>query len=82
MWDSRSEAERWLKQAENDLDFARLGLREGFHAQVCFLTQQSAEKAVKAIGYLLGERTVLGHPSPFSPGATPGASRSWRTCGT
>ncbi len=61
MWDSRAEADRWLKQAENDLDFARLGLREGFHAQVCFLAQQSAEKAVKAIGYLLGERTVLGH---------------------
>ena len=61
MWDSRAEADRWLKQAENDLDFARLGLREGFFAQVCFLAQQSAEKAVKAIGYLLGERTVLGH---------------------
>ena len=61
MWDSASEADRWLKQAENDLEFARLGLREGFFAQVCFLAQQSAEKAVKAIGYLLGDRTVLGH---------------------
>lgn len=61
MWDSRAEADRWLKQAANDLDFARLGLREGFFAQVCFLAQQSAEKAVKSIGYLLGERTVLGH---------------------
>ena len=61
MWDSRAEADRWLKQAENDLDFARLGMREGFHAQACFVAQQSAEKAVKAIGYLLGERTVLGH---------------------
>ena len=61
MWDSRAEADRWLKQAANDLDFARVGLREGFHSQVCFLAQQSAEKAVKAIGYLLGERTVLGH---------------------
>ena len=37
MWDSRAEADRWLKQAENDLEFARLGLREGFFAQVCFL---------------------------------------------
>ena len=54
MWDSRTEADRWLKQAENDLEFARLGLREGFFAQVCFLAQQSAEKAVKAIGYLHG----------------------------
>ena len=60
MWDSRAEADRWLRQAENDLEFARLGLREGFFAQVCFLAQQSAEKAVKAVGYLLGERTVFG----------------------
>lgn len=61
MWDSRAEANRWLRQAENDLGFARLGLREGFYSQVCFLAQQSAEKSVKAIGYLLGERTILGH---------------------
>ena len=61
MWDSRAEANRWLKQAENDIEFARLGLREEFFSQVCFLAQQSAEKSVKAIGYLLGERTVLGH---------------------
>lgn len=61
MWDSRAEANRWLRQAENDLGFARLGLREGFYSQVCFLAQQSAEKTVKAIGYLLGERTILGH---------------------
>lgn len=61
MWDSASEARRWLKQAENDLEFARLGLREGFFSQACFLAQQSAEKGVKAIAYALGERTVLGH---------------------
>ncbi len=61
MWDSAAEAKRWLRQAENDLEFARLGLREGFFSQACFLTQQSAEKAVKAIAYGLGERTVLGH---------------------
>ncbi len=61
MWDSVAEAERWWRQAENDLEFARLGLREEFYSQVCFLAQQSAEKAVKAIGYCLGDRTVLGH---------------------
>ncbi len=53
MWDSAAEAKRWLRQAENDLEFARLGLREGFFSQACFLAQQSAEKAVKAIGYAL-----------------------------
>ena len=61
MWDARSEADRWLRQAANDLAFARVALRERFHAQACFIAQQGAEKAVKAIAYGLGERTVLGH---------------------
>jgi HEPN domain-containing protein len=42
----RIEAERWLAQATSDLEFARLGLREGFHAQACFQCQQAAEKAL------------------------------------
>lgn len=61
MRDSASEAERWLRQAENDLEFGRLALREGFFHQACFVAQQTAEKAVKAIAYALGERVVLGH---------------------
>jgi HEPN domain-containing protein len=39
----------WLKQAERDLDQARLSLREGFYEWACFAAQQSAEKAVKAL---------------------------------
>ncbi len=61
MWDSHAEADRWLRQAANDLEFGRLGMREGYYSQTCFLAQQCAEKAVKAIGYSLGNRTVLGH---------------------
>ncbi len=61
MWDVQAEAERWRRQAANDLAFARVALRERFHAQACFIAQQAAEKAVKAIAYGLGERTVLGH---------------------
>ena len=61
MWDSPAEARRWWLQAENDLAFARLALRERFFAQACFVAQQTAEKAVKAIAYGLGERAVLGH---------------------
>ena len=58
---ARTEAERWLRQAENDLAFAELGAREGFPAQACFTSQQAAEKALKAIHYLSGERFVPGH---------------------
>ena len=55
------EAERWLKQAESDLAYAELGLREGFFAQACFQCQQVCEKAIKAVRYARGERAVLGH---------------------
>jgi HEPN domain-containing protein len=58
---NRAEARRWLAQAQDDLAFARVGLREGFFAQVCFLSQQSGEKALKALRYLRGDRRVLGH---------------------
>lgn len=61
MWDGSEEARRWFAQAENDLEFARLALREKFFHQACFVAQQSAEKSVKAIGYVLGDRTILGH---------------------
>lgn len=61
MNDPLVEARRWLSQATNDLEFARVGLREGFYAQTCFQSQQAAEKAVKALHYLRGKRVVLGH---------------------
>lgn len=57
----QKEAQRWLAQAENDLQFAQLGLGEGFYAQTCFLAQQSAEKGLKALHYSQGARVVLGH---------------------
>ena len=58
---AKAEAARWLAQAESDLGFAELGLREGFFAQACFVCQQAAEKALKALHYLGGARVVLGH---------------------
>ena len=61
MWGVRAEADRWRRQAANDLAFARVALRERFYAQACLIAQQGAEKAVKAIAYGLGERTVVGH---------------------
>lgn len=61
MWDSAAEANRWWEQAGNDLEFAHMALREEFFHQACFIAQQCAEKAVKAIGYRLGDRTIIGH---------------------
>jgi len=52
---------RWLKQAERDLDDARYTFAGERYNLVCFLSQQAAEKAVKAFLYLSGEERVLGH---------------------
>ena len=40
--------EKWLANAEEDLSFAKLGLREKFFSQVCFLSQQVVEKSLKS----------------------------------
>ncbi|MBU8914120.1 MAG: HEPN domain-containing protein [Spirochaetales bacterium] len=62
MREPRAEALRWLRQAENDLEFARLGVEREFYAQVCFQCQQVCEKALKSIHYgERGERIVVGH---------------------
>ena len=59
--DPTAEATRWILQAENDLGFAQLGLRERYHSQACFLSQQAAEKALKSVAYGRGDRFVIGH---------------------
>ena len=55
------EARRWLLQAQNDLESATYSMGGGFHAQSCFMAQQSAEKALKALVYMAGARHLPGH---------------------
>ena len=43
----------WLRQAQDDYRFGRAALAGRFHAQACFIAQQVAEKAVKAVHYKL-----------------------------
>jgi HEPN domain-containing protein len=61
MSEPRPEAARWLAAAEDELATARHLTAGGFHAPACFHAQQGAEKAVKAVHYARGARTVLGH---------------------
>ena len=62
MKESLKEALRWWRQAENDLGYAKVGLKEGYYAQVCFQAHQVAEKAIKSILYgHYNRRFVLGH---------------------
>lgn len=42
-------AQAWLRQAQNDLEAARVTAGQGFHAQACYLAGQAAEKALKAV---------------------------------
>jgi HEPN domain-containing protein len=58
---NRAELLRWLRQAERDLEAAHANARAGFHEWSCFLSQQAAEKALKAYLYGQGERAVVGH---------------------
>ena len=61
MKNSKADAERWLRQAENDLEAAKALLREGFFSQACFAAQQVGEKALKALVFNRGDRFAVGH---------------------
>ncbi len=58
---SESDAARWLEQSEDDLGWAKHLAPAGAHNLACFLSQQVAEKALKALLYDAGEELVLGH---------------------
>src|SRR3990172_6888338 len=55
------EAGRWLEQADDDLRWAKHLRDAGAHNIACFLAQQVAEKALKALLYHQGEELVMGH---------------------
>jgi HEPN domain-containing protein len=55
------EGNRWLEQAKEDLKWARMLAEKGGYHIACFLAQQVAEKAIKALLYASGETIVLGH---------------------
>jgi len=55
------EEERWLRQAEKDLESARDSGKAGHYEWACFQSQQAAEKALKAFLYSKGLRAILTH---------------------
>lgn len=52
----KSEAERWLKQAEDDYATADLLFKQGRYSACTFHCHQAAEKALKALLYAAGDR--------------------------
>ena len=61
MNNNEKEAKRWFDQGMRDAEAARFNKDGGFYEVTCFLAQQSAEKLLKAILYVQGERLVFGH---------------------
>ncbi len=51
----------WIKQAEYDLDAAKLSLGNGFFEWACFQSEQSAEKALKALMVFCGAKPPKVH---------------------
>ena len=51
---NRNQAVRWLRTAGQDLRSAEILTEAGQYANACFLAQQAAEKAVKALCYAAG----------------------------
>lgn len=55
------EGQRWLTEAEEELETARWDLQGRRYSAACFWSQQAAEKALKAFLFHRGRRTVLAH---------------------
>jgi len=50
----------WMKQAKRDLEMATKARESGFYEWTCFIAQQAAEKAVKAV-YQSRSGSAIGH---------------------
>ena len=59
--DARKQGSRWLRQARADRRGAQLLFEGVSYHLVCFISQQVAEKALKAFLYAQGEELVIGH---------------------
>ena len=61
MKDLKSEADRWWRQSQSDYLFLQRVVDIGKFDTVCFLAQQTAEKALKAYLFYKGEELVFTH---------------------
>lgn len=58
---AEEEGRRWLEQARADLHGAKVLFDHQVYHITCFISQQAAEKAIKAYLYARGEEIVTGH---------------------
>ena len=60
-YNSKSETDRWLHQAEEDIKSAQIVSETGLHHWACFMCQQSSEQALTAFLYAHNVEEVWGH---------------------
>ncbi len=53
--------EAWLREAEQDILWAKDSLAHGFASRACFIAQQIGEKSLKALAYSRGAESARGH---------------------
>ena len=61
MKNARQNAERWIREAEYTLRQTERNCREGSYNLACFLAEQTAQKALKAVLYFDGARFINIH---------------------
>lgn len=61
MRDLNQEADRWWRQAQSDFALLPIICQAGKYDTVCFLAQQTAEKALKAFLFAQGEELIFTH---------------------
>lgn len=61
MKNPKQNAERWIKEAEYTLHQTERNCQEGAYNLACFLSEQTAQKALKAVLYLGGARFITMH---------------------
>ena len=57
----KQHADRWLRQTGHDLVIAQTHFQSGCYSDCCFMSEQTAQKAMKAFLFAQGERVVVEH---------------------
>ncbi|MBF0206284.1 MAG: HEPN domain-containing protein [Oligoflexia bacterium] len=58
---TKNRVHNWISQAQNDVLWGKSSFRDNFWAQTCFISQQAAVKALKALAFHLGFDLVKTH---------------------
>lgn len=58
---NKEESLRWFDQAQHDLEVAKSNFGSGFYSDACYMSEQAAQKGLKAFMIYHGKRHVWEH---------------------